>query len=144
MKCSFILKSWRNTSFSSWLTTPDYSIPQFQKANSYQLSVVLMLLVTGCVAPNPQEQARAIQNHSYWSQWAANKHRAIKTFGQPDDTSYMRRYERGYRTVVLTWFDLKTPDGKEWSKVSLPFYNYAPDFELHETSFVGMLPQIPK
>ena len=103
-----------------------------------------MLLVTGCVAPNPQEQARAIQNHSYWSQWAANKHRAIKTFGQPDDTSYMRRYERGYRTVVLTWFDLKTPDGKEWSKVSLPFYNYAPDFELHETSFVGMLPQIPK
>ena len=35
--------------------------------------------------------------------------------------------------MVLTWFDVKTPDGKHWDKLSFWFYNYAPDYQLYES-----------
>ena len=74
-------------------------------------------------------------------QYVPNKHVAIRSLGKPDDESYALQYERGYKRLVLTWFDVKTPDGKHWDKLSVWFHNYAPDYEFHSLSVIQ--PSLP-
>ena len=105
------------------------------------------LFGVGCamIPEDPAVVAARQKSWNYWHILAPNKHLAARNIGTPDDTSYTRGYERGYRTVVLTWYQFKTPDGKMWRKVSLPFYNYAPDYDLHEADgFFGMFPKEPQ